>query len=265
MSTGTKHEARPGVLARRWPAVAIGLVVVFFGTILLFDHRVAVTLANWPEGELRFFAWLTEFGEGAVVLVPALILWLGGLVGGALVRRYWWRWGLRGLSAVSGFTFAAVGLPGLISAILKRLFGRARPVWLDTEGVFSFSFFQPMRWDFQSFPSGHATTSLAFALAMVMLFGRAAWWVFVPAVLIAFSRVAIGMHFTSDMVFGVALGLFGAWAVGAFWRQRGWVFAPAPPASGWRDRFVPVLGRQAGRIIQRARRGSVRARPTDRP
>ena len=242
-------------LRQHWLGMAAWLVAAFLVIVLLLDHRVSTAFAQWPEAERSFFHWITEFGESAWVLVPALVLWLVGLIGWALTRAYWWRWSLRAVSALSMFTFAAVGIPGLAAAILKRVFGRARPVWLDTEGVFAFRFFEPFRWDFQSFPSGHATTSLAFALAMVILFGRKAWWVFIPAVLIALSRVVIQMHFLSDIVFGGLLGMTGAWLVAIYWRDHGWVFAPAEPsrksAAGWANRMWPIIGRQVKKLTRR--------------
>ncbi len=227
------------------------MILGFFVLALFFDARVTRTLMAWPESERAFFAWLTPFGEGAVVLVPALVLWLVGLVGWKLVRSYWCRWSLRALSALSMFAFAAVGIPGLVSAILKRLFGRARPIWIDAEGVLSFRFLSHFSWDFQSFPSGHATTSLAFALAMALLFGPWGAWVFVPAVLIALSRIVIGMHYLSDVLFGAGLGLALGLMVAEYWRRKGWVFAAGP---GWRNRFAPVLVHQWRRTVRIMRR-----------
>ena len=149
------------ILWQRTGIIAVALVAGFFIIATFFDAEVTRAVAWWPEGEQAFFHWLTEFGEGAVVLVPALVLWLVFLVASWLTRPYWWRWSFRGISALSLFAFGATGLPGLVSAILKRVFGRARPMHLDTDGVFAFTFFQPRAWDYQSFPSGHATTSLA--------------------------------------------------------------------------------------------------------
>lgn len=245
------------LLLRHWLGTIAWLVAAFLLTALLLDAKVSTAFAHWPEAERAFFHWITEFGEGAWVLVPALVLWIAGLIGWALTRAYWWRWSLRAISALSMFTFAAVGIPGLLSAILKRVFGRARPIWLDTEGTFAFRFFEPFRWDFQSFPSGHATTSLAFALAMVIVFGRKAWWVFIPTMLIALSRVVIQVHFLSDIMFGALIGMAGAWLVATYWRDHGWVFAPIDPSrtggGGWHNRMLPVIARQWRKLTGRRR------------
>jgi undecaprenyl-diphosphatase len=62
-----------------------------------------------------------------------------------------------------------------------------------------------------SFPSGHATTSAAVALAVILvvwrLGSRAGRWVVVAAVAltaaaVGFSRMVLGVHFLSDVVGG---------------------------------------------------------------
>jgi membrane-associated phospholipid phosphatase len=250
-----------GFVRRHWLGIAIWLVVAFFLVALLLDYRVSEALRHWPAGEKAFFHWITQYGESAWVLVPTFVLWIAGLIGWRILKPYWWRWTSRAVGLMSGFTFVAVGVPGLVSAIFKRLLGRARPIWLETEGVFSFRFFSPTAWDFQSFPSGHATTSLAFALIATLLFGRYGSWVFIPAVLIALSRVVIQMHYLSDIVFGATLGFVLAWAIATYWRQKGWVFLPGP---GWRNRLAPVVARQCRRLMRKWRRGIATARRSNR-
>lgn len=259
------RDSKKGKLRLEWRRLlwgAAALVVGFLAVALIFDERMSRALGGWPAGERAFFSWITQFGEGAVVLVPALVLWIAGLIGWRLLRPYWWRWSCRAVSAMSLFTFGAVGIPGLIAAILKRLFGRARPIWLETEGVFSFQLFKPFAWDFQSFPSGHATTSLAFALTMTLLFGKKGMWVFVPAALIALSRVVIQMHYLSDSLFGAMLGMSLAWIMAGHWRSRGWIFVPG---DGWRNRLAPIIVRQWRGLSRRWQRDSAQARRQGRP
>ena len=65
-----------------------------------------------------------------------------------------------------------------------------------------------------SFPSSHAAIAWAVGVA-------ACWWaphpmartaLLLSALLIAWSRVALGLHFPSDTVAGIVLGVFSAWA-----------------------------------------------------
>ena len=55
-----------------------------------------------------------------------------------------------------GFLFLAIGLPGLVVTIVKRLIGRARPL---VEGSADPFIYRPLGWsvEYASLPSGHAT------------------------------------------------------------------------------------------------------------
>jgi undecaprenyl-diphosphatase len=57
-----------------------------------------------------------------------------------------------------------------------------------------------------SFPSGHAATAFAGAVALTYLWRRWAPAFFVLAVAIAFSRVYVGVHYPGDVLAGAALG-----------------------------------------------------------
>jgi membrane-associated phospholipid phosphatase len=57
-----------------------------------------------------------------------------------------------------------------------------------------------------SFPSAHSTSSFAVALAMTRVDRRAAT-AFIPATAMAAGRPYLGMHYPSDVVVGVLLGL----------------------------------------------------------
>ncbi len=57
-----------------------------------------------------------------------------------------------------------------------------------------------------SFPSGHAASAAAFATAVAMESPRAGLAIAPLAAAVAYSRVHVGVHWTSDVVAGAAVG-----------------------------------------------------------
>jgi len=105
-----------------------------------------------------------------------------------------------------GYVFVAVGLPGLVSTVVKRWIGRVRP---SAAGPFAY---EPFSWqpEYASFPSGHATTAFAALVAIGIVFPRARPVLWIYALLIAASRVMVSAHYPSDVIAGAAFGAFGA-------------------------------------------------------
>ena len=136
-----------------------------------------------------------------------------GAVGDVLARRTF----PRAVCAAA----VAVAAATLLVTLLKELFDRARPPIadpsLDVVGVLPAS---------ASFPSGHAASAFAAAVAVGMVYPRVRRPLLVLAALVALSRVYLGVHYASDVIVGGALGallgLAAGWTVGAI--------APAPRA-----------------------------------
>jgi len=92
----------------------------------------------------------------------------------------------------------------MASGVVKPLIGRARPYQgggvaartIETTPAASYSF-----------PSGHAATAMAGALAGARLVPAAAPLLWALATLISVSRIYVGVHYPSDVLAGALLGL----------------------------------------------------------
>lgn len=62
-----------------------------------------------------------------------------------------------------------------------------------------------------SFPSGHANSSFAMAMALSLAFGKKGALAYIPAAMIAFSRCYVGVHYPSDVLVGAVVGTLAAY------------------------------------------------------
>lgn len=85
---------------------------------------------------------------------------------------------------------------------MKPLFGRARPFEADP-GITVID----ARPQSRSFPSGHAAMAMAGAIAGSRLIPYSAWFWWPLGVIVAVSRVYIGVHWPSDVAAGMLVGL----------------------------------------------------------
>lgn len=160
----------------------------------MVDRAVGDALHGWTSDHpavadvVRF---VSALGRPPVLALAALV------VAGALAAR--------GRPRVGVYLVVATAGAWLLDNALKDLFDRARP-----------SFDEPLaRSSGASFPSGHAMTA-AGAYGAVALVWRRPWVVAACValiVVIALTRVALGVHWLSDVVVGALLGAAWAWAM----------------------------------------------------
>lgn len=95
----------------------------------------------------------------------------------------------------------------LCNLILKTIIARPRPF---TEAEIILQIPAPMG---SSFPSGHTSSSFAVATAIALRHHKAGICAFAVAVLIAFSRMYFYVHYPTDILGGIAVGVGCALAV----------------------------------------------------
>lgn len=175
------------------------------------------------EDVLLFYV---EISEALFVATLALVFLFARGPGRALWRRA---------------TLAAVlsaGLALAVGKLISELVDRARPFVADPSGVHLFS---PHAAD-PGFPSDHATA--AFAIAVAILLRKRGWGIaaLVAAAVLSIGRVALGVHYPSDVLAGAALGTLAALIL---WWQ---------PLRSRVDDLADLLGRP----VDRLREGSAR-------
>jgi undecaprenyl-diphosphatase len=121
----------------------------------------------------------------------------------------WYAFGVILLLAGGEHRFAAIGAAAtsavagiFIFRALKHTSRRKRPC--EIEPHCWASMLPP---DKYSFPSGHAITAFAVAVSVGLFYPYLQPCLILAALLIAASRIALGMHFLSDVVAGVTLGI----------------------------------------------------------
>jgi undecaprenyl-diphosphatase len=106
---------------------------------------------------------------------------------------------------------ASVALTSLVCAVLKRLFGRVRPLH-ENAGKFMGPNFQLFGSHHQSFPSSHAAGAVALTTALAALYPHAWGVLWFLAISCAVLRYVLDAHWPSDIVAGAATGYVVAYA-----------------------------------------------------
>jgi undecaprenyl-diphosphatase len=207
-------------------AVAALVTVAPVVTAMLFVDVWAIReVQRLPPWLVSLFDEASDFGKSGWFLVPTAVLLVAiAMVASPALPRMT-RLVLAAISVRLGFVFLAVGIPGLLVAIVKRLVGRARPL---VDGSVDQFLFRPFGWtvEYASLPSGHATTAGAAAFALGALWPRARPLFWAYAAVIMASRVVVTAHHPSDVVAGVAVGAFGALVVRDWFAVRRLAFVP---------------------------------------
>jgi len=166
-----------------------------------FDWHTVQTLVNYGHQ----YHW---FKEGAFFCAQILIFFF------VLVLLYLWYAAQPVSYHHSNKKAVMLALVSLIFAvalkmIIAMIYFRARPFVTHPDLMVVVSNLDP-----QSFPSGHALVS-ATITASLWLSGmrKLGFWLAIITLFVAFGRVAIGVHYPTDVLGGIVLGILSAWAL----------------------------------------------------
>jgi undecaprenyl-diphosphatase len=95
---------------------------------------------------------------------------------------------------------------GIITEVIRFFYNRPRP-------FLALSFVPLLNENSGSFPSGHASFFFALAPLAFLINKKAGYWFLVSSFSMVFARVAAGVHWPSDILGGIAIGLASFWIV----------------------------------------------------
>lgn len=233
--------------AGRYAAIVVILIAVV-ALMFLLDAAASTWARGLPRWFISVFGTITDLGLSGWFLFPTgfALLCLA-----AITLPIWLPTTqdvLTMLTVRIGFVFLAIGLPGLLVAVVKRLIGRARPYVGPQDDPFAYI---PFIWNpqYASMPSGHSTTAAAAAVAIGAIWPRLRLPMWIYALVIMLSRVIVLEHHPSDVVTGALVGVLGADLVRRWFAVRGLLFSapdlhilPGPSFTRIRAAIIEIAG-----------------------
>ena len=168
----------------------------YSGGIVMPDwlYELDVNILLFIQEHLRF-DFLTPILKFLTMLGDHGMLWIGIALLLILIKR------TRPIGATAGASLAINAL--LVNVFLKNIVARTRPY----EVIHGLTSLVGEQSDF-SFPSGHTSSAFSVAVVMFMLmpkkYGVPA---LIVATLIAYSRLYVGVHYPSDIIGGLIIGI----------------------------------------------------------
>lgn len=224
-----RRPPRGGVRRIAWRSIAIVggcFLLLFFVTMAMFDVRAITAARELPPDFIAATRVFTDLGKVGWFLIPLPALMVVLCLLPARLPS-WAQATFAAIFARAAFVTLAIGVPYCFNAIVKTLIGRARPFVGGSANAYLYEPFNGSA-AYASFPSNHATTVCAAAVAIGALFPRARVTMWIYAGLIMASRIVVTAHHPSDVMAGALVGTMGALMVRNYFASRRIVFGVTP-------------------------------------
>jgi len=189
---------------RRQILIALLFAAMIAGCYLMVDRPAAAWARGLDPRTVAAFKKITLFGSSGP--------YLAALAGLYPVLRFYLHRSVASKRAL--FVAAAIVISGLTVDLLKWVVARWRPkAYFADPSQYGFAFFRT-GYEYNSFPSGHATTAWALACALTLLYPRLSLFWIGAAAVVAASRVIVGAHYPGDVLAGAWFGVVITLALG---------------------------------------------------
>ncbi|KAA6345733.1 hypothetical protein EZS27_006721 [termite gut metagenome] len=177
--------------------------------VLHYEHDAFLALNGSHSAFWDRFVWLYS---GQMVWIPLAVFILA-----IVMYKKGWR---NSLAILLSIVLVIVLCDQLSSGIIKPFFHRLRPTHhpLFADQVVTVFGYRGGKY---GFISGHAANAFGFATFIALLFRYApfSWAIYIWATFMAYSRIYLGVHFISDIIPGILVGIIFGYLVHYLYRE----------------------------------------------
>ena len=160
--------------------------------VAAFDASILRSVLELPHP-----GWLNSIMVAVSRVGTGGAIWLALAVVLALLRELTWR-------DFARLALALLIVYGVVDFVLKPWVDRARPAVISPVAAID----MPKT---RSFPSGHAASATAAAFVITRMWKRTRALIWIAAMLVAFSRIYLGVHYPLDVLGGCVTGFVCGW------------------------------------------------------